>query len=318
MSLRVVFAGTPEFAVPALRAIADQFPVSGVLTQPDRPAGRGRQLAASPVKQAAQSLGLPVLQPAQLRGTDPPTLQALQQLQAWAPDVMVVVAYGLLLPSAVLQLPRAGCLNIHGSLLPRWRGAAPIQRAIEAGDVQTGVAIMQMDEGLDTGAVLREAVLPLAGTETAGEVHDALATLGAREILAALADVAAGRALPRPQPLEGATYARKLEKHEARIDWTQDVHTLDRRIRAFDPWPGAQALLDGEMVKVWRSAVLSSRPAPEGLPAGSVLGLREGYLALACRDGVLGVRELQRAGRRRVPAADFLNAASATLPLRFT
>jgi methionyl-tRNA formyltransferase len=317
LSLRVVFAGTPEFAVPALRAIGQHHALVGVLTQPDRPAGRGRSLTASPVKQAALALGLPVAQPAGLKAAHADAAAARACLADWRPDVMVVVAYGLLLPADVLALPRLGCINIHASLLPRWRGAAPIQRAIEAGDDESGVAIMHMDVGLDTGPVLREARLPIGPEVVAGELHDALARLGAELVVQVLDELEAGRATSQAQPQSGVTYAAKLDKAEATIDWQAGVATLDRRIRAFNPWPCAQASLQGEAVKFWRSRVLSQDVLPEA-PPGTVLGLRDGALAVACRDGVLGVLELQRAGRRRVAAADFLNAAGAAGALRFT
>jgi methionyl-tRNA formyltransferase len=223
MQLKVVFAGTPAFALPALTSLAANHQVVGVLTQPDRPSGRGRVLTASPVKQAALALGLPVRQPARLRGDAESLQSTLTQLDAWQPDVMVVVAYGLILPREVLDVPRLGCLNIHASLLPRWRGAAPIQRAIEAGDAETGVAIMQMDEGLDTGAVLAEARQPIGAETTAGELHDTLATLGAAELMKVLPALAAGTIRARPQASTGVTHAQKLQKSEARIDWQQDA-----------------------------------------------------------------------------------------------
>jgi methionyl-tRNA formyltransferase len=306
MKLRVVFAGTPVFAVAPLRALAAAHDVVGVLTQPDRPAGRGRAVAASPVKQAATELGVPVLQPARLRG-DAEALQAtLSQLQAWQPDVMVVVAYGIILPRVVLELPRHGCLNIHASLLPRWRGAAPIQRAILAGDAETGVAIMQMDEGLDTGAVIRSARLPIGPETTSASLHDQLAALGAQEILRALDDIAAGHGEAQPQPVDGVTYAAKLAKSESRIDWQRDAAAIDRQIRAFNPWPATETQLDGEPVKLLRSR-LGARVRGNAAP-GSLLGLEGEALEVACGEGVLQVLELQRAGRKAVPARDFYNA----------
>jgi methionyl-tRNA formyltransferase len=308
MSLRVVFAGTPAFAATALQAVAAHHRVVGVLTQPDRPAGRGRALQASPVKVEALARGLPVAQPTGLRGDAPEASAALEQLAAWRPDVMVVVAYGLILPPAVLSLPRLGCLNIHASLLPRWRGAAPIQRAILAGDAQTGVTIMQMDAGLDTGPMLLARALPIGPSVVAGELHDALAALGAQLIVEALAGLAAGRLAPQPQPQDGVTYAAKLAKAEGLIDWQASVAHIDRQIRAFNPWPAAQATFRGETVKLLRSRVITGRTAPAGVAAGTVLGLRDGTLEVACRDGVLGLTELQRAGRRAVAAQDFANA----------
>jgi methionyl-tRNA formyltransferase len=308
MKLRVAFAGTPAFAVPALRALAAAHVLVGVLTQPDRPAGRGRVVSASPVKQAALELGLPVLQPQRLRG-DAAGLQAtLAQLRDWAPDVMVVVAYGLILPRALLELPRLGCLNIHASLLPRWRGAAPIQRAILAGDALTGISIMQMDEGLDTGAVLCAASVPIGAECTAAMLHEQLAALGAAQILVALEGVASGELQARPQAADGASYAAKLDKSEARIDWQADAVQIDRRIRAFNPWPVAEARLDGEPVKLWRSRVAPGRSAPPGTQPGTLLGLQAEALEIACGRGVLQLLELQRAGRRALGAREFFNA----------
>ncbi|MET0280626.1 MAG: methionyl-tRNA formyltransferase [Steroidobacteraceae bacterium] len=308
MKLRVVFAGTPVFAVAPLRALANAHAVVGVLTQPDRPAGRGRAVAASPVKQAAQQLGLPVLQPAKLRGDAAALAATLEQLAAWQPDVIVVVAYGLILPRAVLELPRYGCLNIHASLLPRWRGAAPIQRAILAGDARTGIAIMQMDEGLDTGAVLASAALSIGPETTTAELHDALATLGAGEILRALDAVSAGGAVAQPQAAAGITYAEKLSKSEARIDWQRDATDIDRQIRAFNPWPATETHLQGEQVKLLRSRLPVAPAATTAASPGTLLGLNGAALEVACGHGVLQVLELQRAGRKAVPARDFYNA----------
>ena len=308
MSIRVVLAGTPAFAATALEAVAARYPVAGVLTQPDRPAGRGRALQASPVKAAALARGLTVAQPDRLRGDSPETAAALAQLADWRPDVMVVVAYGLILPRAVLALPRLGCLNIHASLLPRWRGAAPIQRAILAGDAESGVTIMQMDEGLDTGAMLLARAVPIGPATVAGELHDALAALGAELVVEALAGLEAGSLRPVPQPEVGVTYAAKLAKSEGLVDWQAGVAQIDRQIRAFNPWPAAQSRFRGEPVKLLRSRVVADRAAPAGVPPGTVLGLRDGLLEVACRDGVLGLAELQRAGRRAVSAQDFANA----------
>ena len=310
MKLRVAFAGTPAFAVPALHALVAAHELVGVFTQPDRPAGRGRTLTASAVKQAALALGLPVAQPQRLR-TDPAALDAtLAQLHDWRPDVMVVVAYGLMLPRTMLEFPRLGCLNIHASLLPRWRGAAPIQRAILAGDAASGVSIMQMDDGLDTGAVLcSERVL--IGTEcTSAQLHDTLSQVGARQILIALEGLAAGNLVAQPQPQEGVTYAAKLAKSEARIDWTRPASQIDRQIRAFNPWPAAETTLDGQAVKMWRSRCVPE--AGEGVAApGTLLGLAGDALQVQCGEGVLQVLELQRAGRRSLPARDFINALPA-------
>ena len=310
MSLRVAFAGTPPFAVPALSALAARGPVLGVLTQPDRPAGRGRVLTPSAVKQRALQLQLPVLQPLRLRGDAADAVAARAQLRDWSLDLLVVVAYGLILPPEVLAMPRLGCLNIHASLLPRWRGAAPIQRAVLAGDTESGVTIMQMDEGLDTGATLLRQALPIGPQSVAGELHDALAPLGAELLLQAIDGLQAGTLHATPQPAEGVTWADKLTREEARLDWQQPAQRLDRQIRAFNPWPAAHALYAGEPVKLLRSRVLSG-VAPVGVVPGTVLGLQDGSLAVACGQGLLGIDQLQRAGRRAVAAQDFANAEGA-------
>jgi methionyl-tRNA formyltransferase len=301
--LRIAFAGTPHFALPALRALlASRHHVVGVLTQPDRPAGRGRELRASPVKLLASTQpGLPIAQPATLK-----TSEGRAALHAWSPDLLVVVAYGLILPAPVLLLPRMGCLNIHGSLLPRWRGAAPIQRALLAGDTETGITIMQLDEGLDTGPMLLERRHPIGLHDTAGDLHDVLAELGAAALLEAIEGLAAGTMLPRAQPGAGVTYAAKIEKAEARIDWKQEATQLDRQIRAFNPWPVAETQFAGESLRVLRASVADTQ-SHEAEP-GTVLGLAEDGLRVACGRGVLAVRELQRAGKRPVSARDFANA----------
>lgn len=309
-----MFAGTPAFAVPALSALRAAHTVCGVMTQPDRPAGRGRQMTASPVAEFAASQGLPIIQPQKLRG-DPTALAAtLAQLSAWRPDVMVVVAYGLILPRELLQLPRLGCLNIHASLLPRWRGAAPIQRALQAGDATTGVCIMQMDEGLDTGAVLAERSLAIATDDTAGSLHDRLASLGAALLLVVLDALQAGTATARAQSTTGITYAAKLAKSEARIHWQGSAAQIDQQIRAFNPWPVAEAMLHGQNVKLLRSRVAHAPPAAgiQQGQAGTVLGLRDDAVQIACGQGVLEVLQLQRAGRRPVTAREFLNAERLT------
>jgi methionyl-tRNA formyltransferase len=301
-SLRIAFAGTPQFALPALRVLlASAHRVVGVLTQPDRPAGRGRELRASPIKLLAQEAGLPLAQPATLK-----TPEGRAALAAWAPDLLVVVAYGLILPPAVLALPRLGCVNIHGSLLPRWRGAAPIQRAILAGDAETGVTIMQLDEGLDTGPMLLERRRPIHSHDTAGDLHDALSELGAAALAEAVEGLAAGTLKSRPQPADGATYAPKIEKAEARIDWSASASALDRQVRAFNPWPMAETSFAGESLKVLRARV-AEQPVSDAAP-GTVLGIADDGLRVACGDGVLAVRELQRAGKRPVSARDFANA----------
>ncbi|HRC39147.1 MAG TPA: methionyl-tRNA formyltransferase, partial [Rubrivivax sp.] len=297
--------GTPEFARVALAAIHGAgHDVPLVLTQPDRPAGRGLKLQASPVKQFAQAHGLPLVQPRSLRldGKFPAEAAAARAaLEQAAPDVMVVAAYGLILPPWVLALPRHGCLNIHGSLLPRWRGAAPIQRAIEAGDAETGITVMQMDAGLDTGAMLLAEALPIVPTDTSATLHDRLAALGARLIDQALALLAQGALQPRPQPAEGVTYAHKIEKAEAAIAWQAPAAVVERRLRAFDPFPGATAVLGGQPVKVWRGRVVPGSGVP-----GQVLQAGEGRLVVACGQDALELLEVQLAGGRRIPAREFL------------
>jgi methionyl-tRNA formyltransferase len=302
-SLRIAFAGTPHFALPALRALlASRHQVVGVLTQPDRPAGRGRELRASPIKLlAATQTALPIAQPATLKNAE-----GRAALAAWVPDLLVVVAYGLILPREALQLPRLGCLNIHGSVLPRWRGAAPIQRALLAGDVETGISIMQLDEGLDTGPVLLDRRRPIGPHDTAGDLHDALAELGAAALLEAIDGLTTGKLLPRAQPTEGVTYAAKIEKSEARIDWNEEAAQLDRKIRAFNPWPVAETLLAGESMRLLRAEVADADA--RAAEPGTVLGLADDGLRVACGTGVLVVRELQRAGKRPVSARDFANA----------
>jgi methionyl-tRNA formyltransferase len=301
-SLRIAFAGTPQFALPALRALlGSAHRVVGVLTQPDRPAGRGRELRASPVKLLALDAGMPVAQPATLK-----TPESRADLAAWAPDLLVVVAYGLILPAPALALPPLGCLNIHGSLLPRWRGAAPIQRAILAGDTETGVTIMQLDAGLDTGPILLERRRPIGTQDTAGDLHDALAELGAAALIEAIDGLAAGVRKARAQPAEGASYAPKIEKSEAHIDWSASAVRLDRQIRAFNPWPVAETRFGGESLRLLRSRVVD--PAQHDAAPGTLLGLADDGLRVACGEGVLAVRELQRAGKRPVSARDFANA----------
>ena len=301
-SLRIAFAGTPQFALPALRALlGSRHRVVGVLTQPDRPAGRGRDLRASPVKLLALDAQLPLAQPATLK-----TPEGRAMLHGWSPDLIVVVAYGLILPLAVLNLPRMGCLNIHGSLLPRWRGAAPIQRAILAGDAETGVSIMQLEEGLDTGPVLLERRHAIGTQDTAGDVHDALSELGAAALLEAIDGFAAGVLVPRAQPADGVTYAAKIEKAEAPLDWSRGAPELAAQIRAFNPWPVAETRFAGETLRVLRARV--AEPAGHEATPGTLLGIGDDGLRVACGDGVLAVRELQRAGKRPVSARDFANA----------
>ncbi|MHB8448011.1 MAG: methionyl-tRNA formyltransferase [Rudaea sp.] len=299
--MRLIFAGTPEFAVPHLAAC--QIPnveIAAVYTQPDRPAGRGRTLGASPVKLAALAARLPVEQPEALKSA---TVQA--RLRELSPDLLVVVAYGVILPRTLLAIPRLGCWNVHASLLPRWRGAAPIQRAILAGDTRTGVCLMQMEAGLDTGPVLLRREVAIAPDDTGGSLHDKLAVLGAQVLGEGLRRALAGEALhATPQPEAGAIYAHKLEKSEARLDWNESAIVLERKVRAFDPWPVAEADLAGERVRIWDAQAV---PGGHAIPGGVVAAGKAG-IDIACGEGVLRVTELQRAGGRVVMAADYLNA----------
>jgi len=300
--LRLVFAGTPDFAAAHLRALL-AWPgceVIAVYTQPDRPAGRGKKLAASPVKQLALEHGLPVYQPLRLRDE-----AAQAELRALTPDVMVVVAYGLILPAAVLETPRLGCINVHASLLPRWRGAAPIQRAIEAGDTLSGVTIMQMDVGLDTGPMLNTVRCDIAPNETGGSLHDKLAELGAPALLQTLTDLAAGRAQPQLQDDGQANYASKLDKTEAAIDWRQPAAVIERRIRAFNPFPVCFGEIGGTRVKVLGAVITEGRGEPGEL-------LTDGGIRVACGDGrALELLELQLPGGRALPVRDILNGHAA-------
>ena len=303
--MRIVFAGTPEFAATALAALlAAGHQVPLVLSQPDRPAGRGLKLLASPVKALALLQGLAVAQPRSLRldGKYPDDARAAQAaLRAAAADVMVVAAYGLILPQWVLDMPPRGCLNIHASLLPRWRGAAPIHRAIEAGDHETGITLMQMDAGLDTGAMLLTAREPIHPDDSAASLHDRLAALGGRLVVQGLS----GAPTPRtPQPADGVSYAHKIAKAEALIDWHQPAAAIERRLRAFDPFPGACFMLSGENVKLWRAALV---PDARGRP-GEVLAAADGRLVVACGKGALSLLQLQRPGGRRIDAAALLQA----------
>ncbi|MEJ7930378.1 methionyl-tRNA formyltransferase [Ramlibacter sp. AN1015] len=307
--MRIVFAGTPEFARVALEALRSAgFELPLVLTQPDRPAGRGMKLQPSAVKQCALEAGLAVCQPRSLRldGRFPDDARAAREaLEAARPDAMVVAAYGLILPQWVLDLPRLGCLNIHASLLPRWRGAAPIHRAIEAGDRESGVTIMQMDAGLDTGAMLKMEPLAIAANDTTGSLHDKLASLGARLIVETLFEAGRGELRPVLQPEAGITYAHKIDKAEAQIDWGLPAEALARRVRAFDPFPGASSTIHGEPVKLWRA---EAEPEIRGGAAapGTVIAASEAGVLVACGRGVLRVYELQRAGGRRLGAGQFL------------
>lgn len=293
--MKLVFAGTPEFAARALSALIDAgHDIPLVLTQPDRPAGRGMKARMSAVKSVALAHGLPVAQPEHLK--TPEHRQAIVDAQ---PEVMVVAAYGLILPQAALEIPRLGCINIHASLLPRWRGAAPIQRAIEAGDAETGITLMQMDRGLDTGAILSRHPLPIAADDTAASLHDKLASLGAEAIVALLPRLATIQ--PEPQVESAACYAGKILKEEAAIDWHRPAEELARRIRAFDPFPGVTARLDGAPFKLWRA-----EPVPGSGRPGTVLSVVADGLEVACGEGALRLLEVQKAGGKRLPVAAFL------------
>jgi methionyl-tRNA formyltransferase len=300
--LRLVFAGTPEFAVPHLAACRrDNVDIVAVYTQPDRPAGRGRTLSASPVKQAARALGVAIEQPENFREPG-----ALDRLRAHAPDLLVVVAYGLILPRKVLAIPRLGCWNVHASLLPRWRGAAPIQRALLAGDAETGVCLMQMEAGLDTGPVLLCRAIPIAGDDTGDTLHDKLAALGAQVLAEGLNRVVSGTPMPaQAQAADGVTYAHKLDKAEARFDWTEPAAVIERKVRAFNPWPVAETRLAEETVRVWKATALHDDPVAA---PGAIVGAGRDGIDVACGRGVLRLLEVQRAGGRRISAADFVNA----------
>ena len=305
--MKLIFAGTPEFASVALaRLLAAGFQVPLVLTQPDRPAGRGMKLQASPVKQLALQHHIAVAQPRSLRldGKYPDDAAAAREaIEAAQADAMVVAAYGLILPQWVLDVPRSGCLNIHASLLPRWRGAAPIHRAIEAGDLETGVTIMQMDAGLDTGDMLLMERLPIRADDTTGSLHDRLAVLGGRLIVEALEIAACGGLTAKKQPTEGVTYAHKIDKAEAAMDWSQSAVTLARRVRAFNPFPGAATARAGEPVKVWAAHAIDGSACT--VP-GQVLAVGDEGIQVQTASGVLVMTELQRAGGKRLAAADFL------------
>ena len=299
--MKIVFAGTPDFAVPSLLAAASRGEVAAVYTQPDRPAGRGRGLTASPVKREATRLGIPVLQPESLRGEL--MGDVMRQI---APDLVVVVAYGLILPRSILAIPRHGCWNVHASLLPRWRGAAPIQRAIEAGDTETGVCLMQMEAGLDTGPVMLSQQTPIGTEETGGQLHDRLAEMGAQVLADGLGLLRAGmRPQGRAQPVEGVTYAHKLEKNEAQLDWSQPAEVLARKVRAFEPWPVAEAVVAGERLRIHGAVAID--PAHASAP-GTLLAATKQGLDIACAQGALRLRVVQRDGGKAITAADYLNA----------
>jgi len=296
-AMSIIYAGTPDFAAASLAAILDAgFPVALVLTQPDRPAGRGMSLQPSPVKRLALERGLPVYQPLSLRDAE-----AQARLAALQPELMIVAAYGLILPQAVLDIPRRGCVNVHASLLPRWRGAAPIQRAILAGDATSGVCLMGMEKGLDTGPVFRAARTPIGDTDTGRSLHDRLASLGARLLADSLPELLAGSLRPVPQPADGVTYAAKLDKAEAPLDWRRPAAELHRQVRAFDPVPGATASLDGVVLKIW-----GATPVPDSGTPGQVLAVDRQGIVVACGTGALRLTELQKPGGKRLPVAQFL------------
>jgi len=306
MALRIVFAGTPDFAAPCLRAAAQRNEVIAVYTQPDRPAGRGRELTPSPVKREALLRGIEVVQPENFK-----SVVSKDALRALKPDLMIVVAYGLILPQSVLDIPTYGCWNVHASLLPRWRGAAPIQRAIEAGDAQSGVCLMQMEKGLDTGPVLLSQALDIGDSETGGQLHDRLAALGAQVLADGLGLLRAGiRPVAKPQPEVGVTYAHKLDKAEAKLDWSQPASVLADKVRAFNPWPMAEATVAGERLRLHGAVALEGQAALDeahNAAPGTLLRAGRDGLDVACGAGVLRIRVLQREGGKAITAADYLN-----------
>ncbi len=318
--MRIAFAGTPDFAVPALEALLHStHTVVGVLTQPDRPKGRGRQIAASPVKETALAHGVPISQPQTLKEE-----AGRADLASWQADALVVVAYGLILPRAALALPRLGCLNIHASLLPRWRGAAPIQRAVLAGDPVSGVTIMLMDVGLDTGPMLLKKEIPIARTDTGGSLHDRLSVIGASAVLEALDGYSRGTLIPVPQPAEGVTYAAKIEKAEALIDWRRDSLEIERQVRAFNPWPVAETRLDGEQLRVFEAVAegpgaisggLVTESPEFGTAAGTIVAVHDDAVVVQCGTGRLALRQVQRPGRRPISAGDFARGGAGTSQL---
>ena len=309
--MRVAFAGTPEFALPALAALLARHSIVGVLTQPDRPRGRGQKLAASPVKIAALASGVPLAQPQTLKNA-----AGRAPLETWRPQVLVVVAYGLILPPEVLTLPPLGCINLHASLLPRWRGAAPIQRAILAGDTETGVTIMQMDSGLDTGPVLLRRRFAISASHTSGSLGNALSTLGVSALLEALEGLAAGTLKASPQPLEGVTYAPRIEKAEARIDWSRDALEIERQVRAFNPWPVAETVLDGEPLRILaaQGEPLADQPgtSDKSDDDGVIIGVQDDFMRVRCGCGCLRVTQVQRPGRRPVAVRDYSHSVALT------
>ena len=308
--MKIIFAGTPPFAAAALNAlVAAGHQIVLVLTQPDRPAGRGLKLRPSAVAEQALRLGLPLIKPVSLRNED---VQAT--LRAIAPDAMVVAAYGLMLPQPVLDIPKYGCINIHGSLLPRWRGAAPIQRAIEAGDIETGIAIMQMDAGLDTGPVLLTRTCPILPEDTSGTLFDRLTAMSMLAIADAMEKLPLLQAAA--QPLEGISYAKKIDKAESQIDWTLPAEVIERRLRAFDPAPGCESLIGGEKLKIWHAAVKPS-PADTTIPPGTIIEASPDQLTVQCGVGALGLITVQKPGGKRMAIADFLRGSTLQTGWRF-
>jgi methionyl-tRNA formyltransferase len=308
MNNRIVFMGSPDFALPTLRLLAAHYPLAGVVTQPDKPAGRGRVLTPPPVKLLAQELGLPVIQPMRLREPE-----ALAQLQAWQPDLIVVAAFGQILRPAVLDLPRFGCLNVHASLLPRWRGAAPIQAAILHGDAETGVTILRMDPGVDTGLVLSQRAIPISPDDTAGTLSGKLAALGAKLLIDTLPGYLNGTILPQPQDQAQPTYAPMLKKEDGQLDFTQPAEALARRVRAFNPWPGTFTLWDGQILKVHRAHAVGAgeckEHASEPAPTPGARLVYQGLPAIATADGLLVLDEVQPAGKKLMPSKVFFQGA---------
>lgn len=306
--LNIVFAGTPDFAATVLQSIlGSRHNVIGCYTQPDRPAGRGRKLTPSPVKALAQEHDIPVYQPLNFKQAED-----VDQLAALNADLMVVVAYGLILPKSVLDAPRLGCINVHASILPRWRGAAPIQRAIAEGDIESGVTIMQMDVGLDTGDMLLKEFTPIAAEDTGGSLHDRLADIGGKAILDALEQIAEGRVEPEPQNDSLATYAHKLSKEEGKLDWTRSALELNNLVRAFNPWPVAHTELNGNTLRVWQSVAVEQ---PVEAAPGTLVAVHKDSLDVATDSGILRLLELQLPGAKRLPVADILNARADWFPV---
>jgi methionyl-tRNA formyltransferase len=311
---KIVFMGSPDFALPTLRALAKSYEVVGVVTQPDRASGRGRELKAPPVKTLAQKLGIPVIQPEKLKQPG-----AMEQLRAWSPELIVVAAFGQILRKDVLDLPRFGCINVHASLLPRWRGAAPINAAILAGDEETGITIMRMDEGLDTGPMLAQRSIRLTRGDTAGSVTETLSHLGADLLIATLSDYLSGKLIPQPQPEEGVTYAPMLKKEQGRLDFTREVNELERQIRAFNPWPGAFMDFDGTMLKIHCAHVAPLPVGDREAPRRGRAGVREvetgkrlvvqSQPAVGARGGLLILDEVQPAGKKPMSGKSFLSGA---------